>query len=218
MPQPLRRKVLLNFMVSAIESRSELAVKLSQIIAISSLMETRLSAILAGISGGNAEITVAMFQAVNSTDAQRSMLRSAAEVALAGHELDTLCDLLDEHRNRAKERNKIVHGIWCTADEYPDALLLARPADIAAISKRMAVFRHFGQSVHDEATDDIWKNCMIYRAQDFDQVLGRLISFDNQIAQFWVNLLTDQTVPLPNEEQASLPLEETSQDPPLPEG
>jgi len=195
MPQPLRKKVGLNLMFERIGEKPELAAKIGQIVAISGLMESRLSAILASVSGGNVEVTMAMFQAVNSTDAQRAMVKAAAEVALSGHELEALLELMDEYRNRARERNKIVHGIWATADEFPDALLLGRAADLAAMAKRITQLNGEWSSATEDLTEVIWRNCMVYEAKDFDDVISRLKGFDNQLANFWMSLIAGKATP-----------------------
>jgi hypothetical protein len=207
MPQPLRRRVNLDFNPANVSTRAVLGMKIAHVVAHASLLETRLSGILAMLSGGNPEVTMAMFLAVNSTDAQRAMLRSAAEATLDGQELEALCDLLDEYRNRARERNKIIHGAWATCAEFPDALLLARTADIAAMHKRLALFTH-QRGQFPDLTDGVWQNCMIYREQDFDQVIARLSAFDLQIIGFWTNLMNRHKDSEPIPEQASLLPEE----------
>jgi hypothetical protein len=219
MPQPLRRRVALDFMVSKLADHPDLCAKFAQVVAVASLLETRLSGLLAMLSGGSAEVTLAMFMAVNSTDAQRAMLRSAAEVALKGQEFEALCDLLDDYKARAKERNKVAHGIWATSSDVPNALLLVRAADLAALNKRLAMLAmtNIRGPLPDDLTDHLWQNCMIYRAKDFEDVLARLIAYDTQIVDFWQNLMQARIDEATSAEQGALPLEGSAQDP-LPQG
>jgi hypothetical protein len=207
-------------MVAKISEHPEIGAKFAQVIAMSSLLETRLSGLLAMISGGGAEVTLAMFLAVNSVDAQRAMLRSAAEVALKGPEQEALIELLDDYRSRARERNKIAHGIWVTSPDVADALLLVRSADMAAYNKEFARHAHISplDPLPDEFHDLIWRNCMIYRVQDFDDIFSRLVAYDSQIMQFWMNMVTARQEDAASAVQGSLPLDVPDPAHPLQEG
>lgn len=207
-------------MVAKIADHPDLGAKFAQVIAIASLIETRLSGLLAMMSGGNAEVTLAMFLAVNSTDAQRAMLRSAAEVALKGPEQEALIELLDEYRARARERNKIAHGIWATSPDLPDTLLLVRSSDMATFNKAVAMQAHNGPKARFPTSlqDHLWQNCMAYRAADFEDIFMRLCTYDGQIMQFWNNLLDARLAEATSAEQGALPLDEPDPAPPHDQG
>lgn len=193
---------------------------MAEVVALSSVLESRLSALLSLLSGGNPETTMAMFLAVNSADAQRSMLKAAATSVLKGQELETFNDLMDEFRTRYRERNKIVHGIWVVSNDYPDALLLAHSSDMAAMWKRLAIRAVAAIQPDDHLFDGLWQNLMIYKANDFTQIAQRLAAFDGQIMSFWTSILDHQIerVRLQGAPQGELALVPSDQAPPPQEG
>jgi hypothetical protein len=220
MPQPLRKYCEMNFTPNSVTERPALAGKFALVVALSAQLENRLAALLSILCGSNAETTMAMFMAVNSSDAQRAMLRAAAESVLTGHELEQFGDLMDEFRTRYRERNKIVHGLWAASSSHPNALLLARASDFAGMWKRVAVLAATNAPPPDNILDGVWQNVMVYREKDFDDVVLRLTAFDAQIMNFWESVF-HRMVGIEQEEspeQPSLLPVGSTQNPPSQEG
>lgn len=109
MPQPLRKPCHLTF--SGLRSRPRHAQVIGQIVAISGRIESRLASLLAIMTGGLTHVTVPMFLAVRSTDAQRAMLSAAAEQVLQADSLQRFTELMAEWKQRYGERNKLVHNL-----------------------------------------------------------------------------------------------------------
>jgi hypothetical protein len=194
----------MNFRPECVRDRPALAVKFAHVVALSAQLENRLAALLSILCGSNAETTMAMFMAVNSSDAQRSMLRAAAECVLTGHELEQFGDLMDEFRTRYRERNKIVHGLWSTSTSHPNALLLGRAADFAGMWKKVAILAAAVDPPPTNILDGVWQNVMIYKEKDFDDVISRLEAFDQQIMNFWESVF-HRMIGIEQEEAAEQP-------------
>src|SRR4051794_14231605 len=105
MPQPIRKKCQHLMFSTGLNNRPEHAAVLGKIVAVSGRLEGNLGFLLAFFSGGSAKITMAMFNATTSTEAQRSMLLAAASLAISGAELEQFHDLMADFRPRYAERN-----------------------------------------------------------------------------------------------------------------
>jgi len=130
-PQPIRVKC--QFKMTGLTERPEHAAVLGQIVGISGRLENSLGWLLAFFSGGSASITIPMFNAVASTDAQRSMLLAAAHHALSDLELSAFRELMEDFRPRYGERNRLVHNLWGHSDAHPDKALLWRASDLGLV-------------------------------------------------------------------------------------
>jgi hypothetical protein len=53
---------------------------------------------------------------------------------------------------------------------------------------------------------------MVYRARDFDDVFARLAAYDDQIIQFWKNLVDARVEAATSAVQGALPLQNPDQD------
>jgi len=98
--------------LSGLTQRPQHAVVIGHIVGISGRLENSLGWLMAFLSQGSATITMAMFNSVSSTEAQRAMLRAAAEHRLVGGDRDIFDDLMLDFRPRYKERNRVVHNVW----------------------------------------------------------------------------------------------------------
>lgn len=136
---------------------------------------------MAFLSQGSATITIAMFNSVSSTEAQRAMLRAAAEHRLVGAERDIFDDLMRDFRPRYKERNRVVHDVWGHSDDHPDKALLWKSGDLSVSAAALA------SSVTIEEirkSDDISLKALAYTVQDLKQIAVRLNEFTMRVQAF----------------------------------
>ncbi len=179
MPQPIRRKC--HVALNGLGERLDHAALLGQVVSISGRLESLLGWTLALFSRGSAEITVPMFNAVSSTDAQRSMLLVAAERALAPNEYDAFSDLMEDFRPRYKERNKLVHNLWGHSDDHPEMAVWCKASEAAAIMAQAATFTDPSQ-LRD--IPDFSTKCMLYSLLDLNDVCVRLGEYTLRVTNF----------------------------------
>lgn len=63
-------------------------------------------------------------RAIQSLSTRIAVVKAATEVRLNARQLEEFEELARILRDRAGERNDVVHGQWCTVDAYPNDLLL----------------------------------------------------------------------------------------------
>lgn len=165
MPQPIRRTC--HAEVSGLLHRPEHAAILGQIVGVSGRLENALGWLLALLSQGSASITIPMFQAVVSTDAQRAMLLAAADQALTGPEKEAFHDLMEDFRPRYRERSLLVHNLWGHSNDHPDKALWWRASDLGSIMAQIA-------TDPTRPTEDLSLKAMTYTLPELRGVLLRL--------------------------------------------
>jgi hypothetical protein len=110
----------------------------------------------------------------------------AAAVKLKPAHLKELKAILTEVAARARDRNRIVHGIWGVSDGYPDALLLGT---VQAHIKMRSFQRHANRhgltkeeldSGRFEHPDDI----VVYVDADFEAVEARIAETADRMGRF----------------------------------
>jgi hypothetical protein len=184
MPQPIRTKCHLE--ITGLSQRPQHAMVLGQIVGISGRLESALGWLLALFSRGSASITVAMFHAVVSTDAQRAMLLAAAEKSLGATELDAFKELMEDFRPRYGERSKLVHNIWAHSNDHPDKAIWVRSSDVAFSWAQIAASTNVLQIAEAE---DLSLKCMAYTVQDLTDVAARLDEYLRRVNAFLYELM-----------------------------
>lgn len=189
MPQPNRFPCHVS--LEGLANRPEHAEKLGQIVCWSGRLESLLGWTLALFSRGSAAITVPMFNAVTSTDAQRAMLLVAAKQALQSNELDAFNELMEDFRPRYGERNKLVHNLWGHSDDYPDRAVWCKAADVSSMIAEAAAFTE-PEQLH--SMDDFSTKCVLYSVQDLNDVGLRLSDYTLRVNSFLGQLMQNHPV------------------------
>lgn len=188
MPQPIRTTCHVE--ISGLAHRPQHAAVLGRIVGISGRIESALGWLLAFLSRGSAGITMSMFHAVASTEAQRAMLLAAANKALAGAELEAFCDLMDDFRPRYGERSKLVHNLWGHSNDHPDKALWWKAADLGTFLAQVAAAKTKDEFDAVNAQSDISRKAMAYTVQDLENVAIRLDEYLRRlnvyISELWV--------------------------------
>jgi hypothetical protein len=168
--------------------RPQHATVLGHIVGISGRLEMALGWLLAFFSGGSAAITVAMFHAVVSTDAQRSMLLAAAEKSLAGPELEAFKELMEDFRPRYGERSKLVHNLWGHSNDHPDKAMWCRSSDSGMAMAKIADMTDPSQMSSTLGDNDLSLKCMMYTVKDLEDVAIRLDEYLRRVNAFLYGL------------------------------
>jgi len=168
--------------LSGLVHRPEHAVIVGHIVGISGRLENALGWLMAFLSQGSATITIAMFNSVTSTEAQRGMLRAAAEHRLVGAERDLFDELMEDFRPRYRERNNLVHNVWGHSNDHLDKALLWKSGDLSTSAAVLAA----SATVEDvqKSGIDLSIKAMGYTVQDLQQVAMRLEEFTQRVQRF----------------------------------
>src|SRR5215469_646110 len=121
MPQPIQIQCSLYEGYEIFQQRQELAAHIVSISALFNHLDFLLGLLLAEILGAKWEPALDMYLALRG--AKEDALKAAALKRLEEKDQDALEKLLDNFRNRAGERNTIVHGKWFISDKYPNSLI-----------------------------------------------------------------------------------------------
>jgi hypothetical protein len=181
MPQPLRKTCPISF--SGLVNRPEHAMAIGNIVGVSGRLENALGWLMAFLSQGSAAITIAMFNAVSSTEAQRAMLAAAAEHRLRGAERDAFDDLMEDFRPRYRERNRIIHNVWGHSDAHPDKALWWKSSDLSTSAAALAASATV-EDVHKTEQDDLSLKAMAYTVKDLQDIAARLAEFTGRVQNF----------------------------------
>jgi hypothetical protein len=168
---------------------------------------------LALFSGGSAAITIPMFHAVTSTDAQRAMLEAAAVKVLKGGELTEFSGLMEEFRPRYRERSRLIHNLWGHSNDYPDKAIWCPASEAASFMGSLAMARTLVE-LPELSGSALSLQCMTYTVKDLEDVATRLDGYTTQVGAFVADLMDNHPVlaqfassqPTPSREQ-ELPLE-----------
>ena len=187
MPQPVRRAC--HFNLNGLQERPQHAAMLGVIVAISGRLESALGYLMALFSRGSAAITISMFHAVSSTDAQREMLIAAAEKSLVGPELDAFKELMEDFRPRYGERSKLVHNLWGVSNDHPDKALWCRSADAASVIAKLSAAKDGAAALQVTIDENLSLKCMIYTVKDLQDVAQRLGEYLDRVNAFATELM-----------------------------
>jgi hypothetical protein len=160
---------------------------MGMIVGISGRLESTLGWILAFLSRGSATITIPMFHAVVSTDAQRSMLLAAASSSLTGPELGAFQDLMEDFRPRYGERSRLVHNVWGHSNDHPDKALWWRSSDLGSVMANLSAAPTV-EEVQRVAGEDVSLKAMLYTTDDVRGCRVRLGEYNERVRAFFLDL------------------------------
>jgi hypothetical protein len=188
MPQPLRQPTILVMGHSVMKDRPDLAKDIATVVSQWSLLESLYSIILAMMAEPDPELVILIQNAIVGTGASDAMLRAVASAKLSTRLQDQLTKALTTTRQRARERNTIAHGVWATSEDYPRALILLDPVDLARQQIR-AMLKAAVAGKRRKSKPVMWSGT-IWSANDFRDALGRiaehghsLITLANEVAK-----------------------------------
>lgn len=193
MPRSLPRKVRIGqALTPPMEARPDLAVYVARVATGWSRVEQSLGYLIVQLLGAHAHAGMKMYKALSSSASQMAVLRAVARDRLSPDQVDKLEDLLRLIKATARKRNDIVHGIWETADDLPDALVWCDSADsLLTHSEFWAGWLSRGEPERLQWAAKEYAGSgpkyLVYKQEDFEQiledmnlVLARLMTFLNE--------------------------------------
>jgi hypothetical protein len=187
MPQPLRRATLVGFTFNPnrLLERPKLAANVARVSGWWNEIEARTSAFLAAILESEAETVIAIFLALQNDGAKKAMIDTIVSLKLTPDETVRFQEIQKMIGARYSERNRAVHGAWGLSDEYPDALLWMDTRYATNFHSRMMKLKNpEDQRARDALMLEAQENILIWKEQDFNATVERLITAWTELANF----------------------------------
>ena len=145
-------------------------------------IEAEMAVLLAQILGAENEATLAVFQSLRRSSAQREAISAAAAASLNEADQELVGAVLNVHKSTEAERNALVHGHFGTASNLPDALIWQNTADYIAFRAEMKVSANWSwdNAKFQKLVSSIW----VYRKDDLERTLTDIA----ELSQIWNDL------------------------------
>jgi len=172
MPQPLSRvnpSAALFISNDAFVDHPSFCVLLAAIVEQSSHVDSWLGGILARLLGASAEVGIAMYASLSGANAQRAALHAVAQMKLTGDDLDLFSAVMRITQRARKQRNAVVHGVWATSPDIPDALIMIPSKDYLEQTAKIAAANARLQTKDEIAPLDL-NNVLVYKERDFVEI------------------------------------------------
>ncbi len=161
------------------EARPELAVLVARVATGWSRVELSFGHLVVELLGAHAHAGMKMYKALSGAAAQRAVLRAVARDRLPASLIDELEALLRTAKSVGSKRNDVVHGLWETSEQMPDALVWCDSADhLLTHSEFWAgwLSRDEGDRLEWAATKFKGEGprYLVYERQDFENILAEI--------------------------------------------
>ncbi len=194
MPQPASsycREYRSQYGPDTIAKQPELAALVAKVIGATSFMQSRIAICFTYLLGSSADVGIAMYTLLISTNGQNEAIRAAARHKLSIDDCYLLSSILTLADSVIKDRNRLAHDNWGYAAEFPDALLLL-PAkthwkELAVHAKNTPG----GLGLLPEAID---ADPMVYMRADFEEIMARAEKRITYATQFHSMLTTEHRI------------------------
>jgi|SRR5579863_9682037 len=133
-----RRDAEVNLDPIALRRHPELAARIADAIAFWSRIESILGSILGRMLGSQARPSIAMYEAIRSSQVQMDVLEAAANAALSPENLEVFNPLLVAVKHAGAARHKIAHWLWADSRDFPDNLILVNPDALTEFEKKIS--------------------------------------------------------------------------------
>jgi hypothetical protein len=161
---------------SGLRQRPTLAAAIGVITGIYANIEHELGLIMASILGTDAALGIAIYLNLRAEKARHEVLRAAAESRLSTEHAAKIVGFWASLRDRSKERNNIVHGLWGFSDEHPKHLVLL--SQRGSMRARAQDKRWVGTNITIKSSDVMAMTdkprFMLYGERDFTDISNRL--------------------------------------------
>lgn len=183
MPQPFigPHKVTSRNPYDALTQRPELAAKIGTITATWAYIEYGLGLTLSQMLGEDAMLGITIYLALHSEGPQRTVIKAAAQSKLPSDLAGKVITFLDRLRDSSTERNRVIHGLWETAESYQDALIYMEPKD--AIRWDAFASSRESRNAPGKVLDSYSPRYLVFKKKDFDEILDRLRALLNELVE-----------------------------------
>lgn len=173
--QPLSRvtssdQVNPSFGISAINQRPALAAIVGDCLAGWSYVEAEMAVLLGSLLGAENAATLAVFQLLRRSSAQRDALSEAGKIALDVTAQELLSAIFDVHKSIEADRNALAHGHIGFSDKVPNGLLWMSTGDFITFRVEISMTR--GTAFDARRYAEFLSKVSVYRDTDLQQILA----------------------------------------------
>jgi len=195
MPQPLRDpKASTNWAPYALDNRPALAAAIGRVAAVWATMEARMAMILGEAFQHEADRALDMITAIVDIHLRMEQLGVALSPLFTDELREEFEGLQKEVRSRARERGRIIHGVWGVSAELPDKLLRLDAKVYANF-----VGRSYAEAYPDHA--GMRASIEVWSAPCFDAAIQRIRDLDTRLGRFQKSIVQQRDMPRPAREQ-----------------
>jgi len=145
--------------------------------------EAEMALLLGQLLGAENAATLAVFQALRRSSAQRDAISEAGRVCLNKVDLELLTAILNVHKSIESERNALAHGHFGVYSHLPDGILWMTTNDYIAFKVHLTL--SVAPNVRDDKIDTLNRNIFYYKDNDL------ILLFDeiDDLAYVWQELI-----------------------------
>lgn len=208
--QPLRRALpgieepTLKFGITTIESRPELAplqAMAGKCMTMWSYVEAEMGLLLAVLLNAANAPTLAVFQVLRRSSAQREAISAAAQASQDAPIQELIGAILDAHKSIEADRNAIAHGLWGTCTQLKNGLVWIPSPHMALTLARIYLDHEYGGFTG--SLKDLADAAFVYKHRDFQSLHDDIVD----LWFIWANLILILQLPKDHRRRAELYLQ-----------
>ena len=143
---------------------------ISQVIAVGTMIEIRLAAILAAIAGSDVVSTITLLDRLRTVQSKEDAVMAVAKEKLGNEDYAVLAAASLAVKGHRARRNSFCHDVWASAADFPDAAFSIPAKQLAMSNAQFSATdpQSFAAAVAMLEVDVPDGN--VYRAADFEKV------------------------------------------------
>jgi hypothetical protein len=165
----------------ALGKRPELEALIARCVMAWPTVEIEMAMILGHLIGAKDAATLAVFQHLRRSSAQREAIMEAANIVLNDADRELLTAFLNVHRSIEAERNALCHGHFGVSDQVPDGLLWMSTRDYVPTKSHFSLTPDSAKP----PISDILSKIYVYRSADLVQIFEDI----KWLGNYWFDLL-----------------------------
>jgi hypothetical protein len=149
------------------------------------IVEIEMAMILGHLLGTKNAATIAVFEQLRRSSAQRDAIMAATNVVLEERDREIISASLNAHKAIESERNAFAHGHFGLSSILPDAFVWMSSADYAPTRSSIVLTRR------TPTTNEILRKVYVYRSDDLKNVFEDI----EWLLNYWVSFLEYLRIP-----------------------
>lgn len=190
MPQPFKGEW--SSTIESVSQRPALAVHIAMIANLWATVEYSLGLLIAHILDAEAVVGTAMYLSLISETSRDAVLITAAKEKLSEDKFTEFEELIRTLKGPRKMRNVVIHGLWATAKDRPDSLILIDHRKMARMfsytNKEMEPLsdelKKYGKAIEDHAN-----SALEYTEKDFIRIEDSIMAASSKLGKFSYDLM-----------------------------
>jgi len=190
MPQPFKGEWAST--IESVSQRPALAVHIAMIANMWATIEYSLGVLIAQILDAEAVVGTAMYLSLISENSRDAVLMTAAREKLSEDKFKEFEELIRALKGPRKMRNVVVHGLWATAKDRPDSLILV---DHRKMARMFSYIHKEMEPLSDElkkysnAIEEHANSALEYQEKDFERIERAIEEASGKLGAFSYSLM-----------------------------